>query len=337
MGTRRNLRLLGKLLAVLVGFAPTVFGQSAQSSVAATETAPESSVTDSGPYKIGTAELDELELEPTIRQRLLRSWQYAYQLQEQPAVLVASSGGTTETIPNPNKWLQEHEIVLQLSEWFPRSTNLPALIQAAYDERDPSHTHSVELGRDLCGRHTAVLECLASQGSWWGRMFSGATLNFSVSQRDEVQQGVLVPTLTASESWTWGGEVDFNPSSLFLTSTNWTKALAVLAVDPGEKQTKRQMSVQKDPKASTKPSPYDSDLCIQKNLAHPTSPQPDLDKDFASCVKKFTQARLDSSLSHSGWADFAAVAIPTFQLKVFRSYLINTFKRLRDCELWETE
>src|SRR5260221_3718863 len=51
-------------------------------------------------------------LEPTAGERFARSLQYQYQLQEQPAVLVASVGGSTQVIPNPNKWLQQHSIIL---------------------------------------------------------------------------------------------------------------------------------------------------------------------------------------------------------------------------------
>jgi len=257
---------------------------------------------------IDTDCLRSLGLEPSITSRLLRSWQYQYQLQEQPAVLVATTGSTTETIPNPNKWLQEHSVILQLSEWFPRSTNLPALIQAAYDVKVPNHDSAMQLGPDICGRHYTALECLASEGSWWGRMFSGAKVTFSVAQRDEVQQGILVPTLTASDAWTWGGEVDFDPTSLFLTSNNWKTAVSVLG-DSTNSKTNRRMITVASPKDH--PAPETKPACIYEKTS----------ATMAACINEFTRPNLTSRTSSNApykarWGDFAAVMIPTFQLKV---------------------
>jgi hypothetical protein len=255
---------------------------------------------------IDTDCLTALHLEPSIRSRILRSWQYQYQLQEQPAILVATTGSTTETIPNPNKWLQEHSIILQLSEWFPRSTNLPALIQAAYDDNAPDHDRSMQLGPDICGRHSTALECLASEGSWWGRMFSGAKVTFSVAQRDEVQQGILVPTLTASDAWTWGGEVDFDPTTLFLTSNNWKTAISALR-DSTNPKTKQQMITV----AKTAWTKETRPACIYEKST----------TTMADCISEFTRPNLTSRTSSNApykarWGDFAAVVIPTFQLKV---------------------
>jgi hypothetical protein len=136
----------------------------------------------------------------------------------------------------PQKWLQQHSIVVQFSELFPRATNLPALVQAAYDAkfREKPVPPTVILDHALCSTHRNVtaLQCLASGGSFWGRLFSGASLTFSVSQRDQVQQGVLLPELPASQGWGWNGQVDFNPASLFVTSANWKSAVAVLGKGP---------------------------------------------------------------------------------------------------------
>jgi hypothetical protein len=249
---------------------------------------------------------DELKnLEPSVTERLLRSWQYQFQLLEQPAVLVATSDGTTATIPNPNKWLQQHSITLTLAEWFPRSTNLPFLVQTVYDYHDPDHKGlaPVFLDKNLCGNHATTLSCLASGGSWWGRLFSGATLTFSVSQRDEVEQGVVIPTLSASEGWAWNGELDFNPASLFITSANWKNAVSVLA----EGQDKsRNIKLLKNEQADTS--------CIY------TKESKESKLGLAGCVTKFTKPSLTSSLGNTGWADFAAVAIPTFQLKALSQF-----------------
>jgi hypothetical protein len=306
-----HILLLASLL--LPTFARTALAQSAQNG--SLDTSASSSTTSAGPEPdpaIDTAKLFQLRLEPSFTDRILRSWQYQYQLQEQPAVLVATANGTTQTIPNPNRWLQQHSIILDLSEWFPRSTNLPMLIQTAYDIYDPGRTRAIELKNDICGKKLRTpLECLASGGSWWGRMFSGAKLTFSVAQRDEVQQGILVPTLTASDGWTWGGQVDFNPASLFITTADWKNAISVLALEAGKPRGRR-IVVNGNDGSGVKP-------CIQ-SVAPGLLSDADLDFQLASCIRKFTTPSLTSALNHARWADFAAVAIPTFQLKVLSQF-----------------
>jgi hypothetical protein len=112
------------------------------------------------------------DLEPSFPERIARSWQYQYQILEQPAFIVATSGMMTDTIPNPNKWLQQHSIMVQLSEIFPRTTNLPGLVQAAYDLKDRDGT-PVTLGKGICPAGKEVLECLAGGGNFFERLFSG--------------------------------------------------------------------------------------------------------------------------------------------------------------------
>jgi hypothetical protein len=319
---------LGFCAALLFMFmlVPNVFAQSQQAATSEKLDSPNpcyepaDKPTDN-PCEFGTKELEELE--PSVPQRLLRSWQYQFQLLEQPAVLVATSNGMTSTIPNPNKWLQQHSIVLQLSEWFPRSTNLPMLVQTAYDSRKPFK--ALELTSELCGNHKTALECLASGGSWWGRLFSGATLTFSVAQRDEVQQGVVIPTLSAAEGWSWNGTLDFNPASLFITSTNWKNAASVLAQASDKSQRhivlakkEKDTSNEKTSKALT---PKDPDyFCIVPTSEVFSNTKTLSSAKMASCVKNLTKPSLTSSLNHTHWADFAAVAIPTFQLRALSQF-----------------
>ena len=308
MLTVRTSTALGFLSIFLLGPAPTVLAQSEQDSVSESFPAPHATDSNEDSHKIGNAELKQLGLEPSFSERLLRSWQYQFQLQEQPAVIVATSGGTTQPITNPSRWLLEHSIALQLSEWFPRSNNLPSLIQTAYDSYDPDHQKSVVLREDICGKNPrTALQCLASGGSWWGRLFSGASLTFSVSQRDEVQQGVLTSTLSAGQGWAWGGQLDFDPASLFLSSANWKSAASVLIPDPSKGGRKIYVG--------SAGSGAADDSCI-------VAPVPELKKDseVAACVKQFTKPTFTSSLNHPVWADFAAVAIPKFQLKVLSQF-----------------
>lgn len=206
------------------------------------------SLPQSVPAPIDFANTDLRDVQLTRTDRLLRIWQYQYQLLEQPAFLSATIGGTTQTIPNPNYWLQQHSLVFNFSELFPATTNLPQIVQAAYDNDPRVYTTPRPLIRlnKLCPR-LDVMECLAGGGDGWGsfarRVLSGASLTFSVAQRDAVQQGVLL-NLSASQGWSWNGQVDFNPASLFVTSANWKNAASLFG--KGQDGNNRNIEVNKN-------------------------------------------------------------------------------------------
>lgn len=248
---------------------------------------------------ITTQDLDNLE--PSVTERIARSWQYQYQLLEQPAFIVATSGSMTATIPNPNKWLQQHSVVVQLSELFPRTTNLPGLVQAAYDLKDRDSSIPVTFGKGVCPPGRTVLECLAGGGNFFERLFSGASVTFSVAQRDQVQQGVLTQDLPVSQSWAWNYEIDFNPASLFTTSTSWKAAAAVLGKDPGGQMRNFGMDDTR------------MHQCLVKVLSEMQTSQ-------AQCLKEFARPRLDSSKYPSWLSNVAAVSIPTLQFKALSQF-----------------
>jgi hypothetical protein len=237
-------------------------------------------------------------LEPSLfPDRILRAWQYQFQVLEQPAFIVATTGTTTTTIPNPQKWLQQHSIVVQLSEIFPRVTNYPALVKAAYAARygkEPSD--GTLLDDTLCKKHTQ-LQCLASGGNIWGRLFSGAQVTFSVAQRDQVQQGVLLTNLPVSQGWQWNGQIDFNPASLFISSTSWKSAVPVLG----------------------KGGSAADDPCFFQN-PKPQNPEAQYPKALIDCEAKYARPMLNSWTQNRGLTNLAAVAIPTFQLKVLSQF-----------------
>ena len=255
-------------------------------------------------FTIGIANLKYLE--PSLTERLLRVWQYQYQLLEQPAYIVATSGNTTATIPNPNTWLQQHSLVLQLSELFPRSTNLPALVQAAYDTkyRDAPPLNPITLGADLCPKDKPRVVCLAGGGSFIERFFSAGKVMFGAAQRDEVQQGFLLPNLPISQSWGWNGEVDFDPTGLFTTSANWKSAVAVFGKGPDDKPRRfapDDVSASKD--------------CLFAQLNETTSLEA-----LHGCEKLLTRQRLEASFGSSRGSEAAAILIPTLQFKVLSQF-----------------
>jgi hypothetical protein len=293
------------MMVVLV-FGTATLAQSVRTIDSETSSAPDEGKPGSQTILLGNSDLRDVELKRT--ERLLRLWQYQFQLLEQPAFLVASTGGTTQTIPNPNYWLQQHSIILTFSELFPRTTNLPQLVQAAYDNYsfDPTKPRpTVRLNPELC-RSGNTLACLAGGGSGWSsfsrRLLSGASVTFSVAQRDEVQQGVVVSNLTASQGWGWNGQVDFNPASLLITSANWKNAFSVLGKGPDE--VKRTIAVDTD-SAEYK-------CFVQKQIEQ--------EWNLAACETAFSRPRLSPSNQQGTWVRVAAAVIPTFQLKVLSQF-----------------
>ncbi|HKD78438.1 MAG TPA: hypothetical protein VKH81_02025 [Candidatus Angelobacter sp.] len=241
------------------------------------------------PPTIGAKDLKYLE--PSVPDRILRAWQYQLQLLEQPAFIVATTGTTTTTISNPQKWLPQHAVIFQFSELFPRVTNFPAMVQAAYSVTHPGTLPSAGmLDPSLCRNHD-TLECLASGGNVWGRLLSGAKLTFSVAQRDQVQQGVLLTNLSTSQGWGWNGQVDFDPSSLFITSANWKSAVSVLS----------------------KGGTATDGLCFFQNQ------KPSSDA-LRECENQFARPMLTSWTQKHGLTKLAAFAIPTFQLKYLSQF-----------------
>jgi hypothetical protein len=168
-------------------------------------------------------------LEPPFLERVARSWSYEYQLLEQPAFLVASSGANAQVVENPQRWLQQHSVTLQLSEFFPKATSFTKLVQNAYDDlSEEVRAKPVRLGNDICRPGLTALECIAAGGNFWERLLSQASIKFSVSQRDQIQQGIILTNLTPSQGWAWGGEVNFKPDTLFVAASNWIDAKTAL-------------------------------------------------------------------------------------------------------------
>jgi hypothetical protein len=153
-------------------------------------------------------ELKALGIEPSRPQRWLRQWQYQYQLLEQPEYITVTSGGLTTTVLNPNKWLQQHSISLNFAELVPRATNLPEMVEAAYNETSADNK-PFRLDSSIC-KDPRHLDCLADGGGFLQRLISSTTMTLSVAQRDQVQQGVIAPTLSPSQAWAWTGQADWN-------------------------------------------------------------------------------------------------------------------------------
>lgn len=294
MPTVRNILNLSFSILMLVSV-PTASAQVADTSVSD----PSATFSANAPTAGSTHEINNEDLkifQLSRKEKVLRSWQYQFQLQEQPAFIVASSGGSTSTIPNPNKWLQEHSITLTLSELFPKVTNLADLVGAAYDRYhyEYPNTGKMTLGPDIC-KSADKLKCLVSGGNFFERLFSGASVTFSESQRDKFQQGMIVP-LPTSQSWAFGYVINFNPASLFVTSANWTKlnkALSKKAIELGDETS--------------------GENCLVADKNRRTV--------IDECERLFAKPRLYASDRQKDfWTSVAAVMIPSFKMQALSQF-----------------
>lgn len=296
MARTRNILTINFLMWLLMSV-PTASAQVAGTSASN----PQATLSASNPTAESVDEINNDDLknfQPSVKEKVLRSWQYQFQLQEQPAFIVANSGGATSTLPNPNKWLQEHSITLTLSELFPKVTDLPDLVGAAYDMHHYNNPTDaiVRLNTDIC-QSKDKLKCLVrggdfSAGNFFERLFSGASVTFSESQRDRFEQGMIV-SLSTSQSWAFGYVINFNPASLFVTSANWAKVSTVLS--------KRHID-------------FGGVTGEEKNCIVTDSPVKDRTA-IGECEELFARPRLYGSNQQSFWTSVAAVMIPSFKMQ----------------------
>lgn len=275
----------------------------------ATPTGPLQTINDGqqkpAPGSIAAKDLRELGLEPTWADRLRRVWQYQYQLLEQPEYVTATSDGLTTTILNPNKWLQQHSILMNFAELVPRATSFPSMVEAAYSAQF-ANKETVTLDRSIC-KSGRPLDCLAGGGSFLGRAVSATTLSFSVAQRDEVQQGVLVPALSPTQGWAWSGQVDFNPVSLLINGTSWKNAADTLKTISGGKIGPAMVS-----------GNVDGYPCFLRSRTGDGGAQ---ERQFlAVCEKEFAAGKMNPSTLHPGWNKLAIALIPTFEFKAISQF-----------------
>lgn len=255
---------------------------------------------------------DVRSLEPSGAQRFWRAWQYQYQFNEQPLFVVATVNGSAQIVQNPEKYLQQHTITFQFSELFPNPANLASIVGAVYSSSaDPNKAHETLVMKDgLCGKGS-VLQCLASGGRGTGnfmeRFLSAVTVNFSMGERDEIQQGVLVPNFPLAQHYGPAGEVDFDPNTfLFVTGANWKSAVSALK------------GVNND--SGNLFSDGSEKTCFVKNPTTASASKQDEDAAWKSCASEFGTPRFGASRRAGKIAYFGALAIPKFQFKAVSQF-----------------
>jgi hypothetical protein len=242
---------------------------------------------------------DELKpLEPTPGGKFWRGFQYTYQLSEQPAFVAVSSAGTTQIIPNPEKYLNQHTLSYQFSELFPKVSNLAAMVAAVYAAQPGTgkSDKTLRLDSKLCGNRYQI-ECLVSGGNFWQRLLSSASVSYSESERDEVQQWVLLTSFPTSQHYGPAGEVDFDPASLFITGANWQNAVAAL----------KDINVDE---ARFFGGDYAG--CFDKGATTSTA--------YKTCLTQFARPRFAAGMGQGTGTKIAAVLIPKFQFKAISQF-----------------
>jgi hypothetical protein len=172
-------------------------------------------------------------LQPTGWGRFGRGFQYTYGRLEQPRSVLVGSGSTTQIIQAPEHYLNQHSLTFDFSEVFTSPADFASMVKTVYADKleaDPRVAKkSVEL--DLCGQQEFIV-CLAAGPSAWKRALSGFKITASLSERQGVQQGVIVPEGSFSQHYPFGGEIDFDPAQMFITGTNWKAAIDAVAKNP---------------------------------------------------------------------------------------------------------
>lgn len=248
--------------------------------------------------------------EPSRGQRFLRAWQYQFEFDEQPLFVVATSNGSTQIVQNPEKYLKQDTIGFQFSELFPNTANLASIVGAIYSSSvvPNKEQKQILLETSLCG-NAQLIRCLASGGSGFSnfmeRFLSATTVNFSLAERNEIQQGIVVQNLPASLHYGPAGEVDFDPASFFINGSSWKSAVGAL----------------KGMNVSVASPPSFENNCFVKNGGTPTQDNPaQEDETRRRCATEFGAPRFAPSIGHGKWTYFGALLIPKFQFKAVSQF-----------------
>ena len=222
-------------------------------------------------------------------ERIARAFQYQLGLQEQSGTATVQAGSTVQFIPNPERYLVKHSLTFAFSELFLTPTDFGNALKSFYDNRPPQAGKFLAL-EDLCGKRKSwALDCLATSGAWWHRALSGVTVTFSISERTRAMSGVILPDRPFPQGYDKTGEIDFNPSQIFIVGSNWKSAAESLVhIKPGKsgKDLAESMCVP-DPK-------------------HPDS-EKHSDEALARCLVR------EYGGSKRGGVGFLAAALPTFK------------------------
>jgi hypothetical protein len=145
---------------------------------------------------------------------------------------VSSVTNYSELVPTPDDVQKQAQLLNDAGIWAETSNGLchhqaELLIKA--ESTQPSEPASGPVStKDATFRKTAgaMEHCLLRTGfrNELLRNLSGAKGTFSYSQNPQVQQNLLVPSAISNNNRIFSGQVDFDPSKLFLTGSDWLSA-----------------------------------------------------------------------------------------------------------------
>jgi hypothetical protein len=165
---------------------------------------------------------------PEYKARVARAFQYQLGLQEQPGTATIQNGSTVQFIPNPERYLIRHSLTFQFSELFLTPSDFGGALRDFYVHNSSVADKRLNLS-SLCGKRKQwALECVATSGAWWQRALSGLTMTFSLSERTRVVSGIVVPDRPFPQDYDKAGQIDFDPSQIFITGADWKNAATSL-------------------------------------------------------------------------------------------------------------
>jgi hypothetical protein len=226
--------------------------------------------------------------------RFARAFQYQLGLQEQPGTATIQNGSTVQFIPNPEHYLVKHSLTFQFSELFLTSSDFASALKEFFDSL-PKNT-SLSLA-NLCKGKKSALNCVASSGPWWQRAISGVKVQFSLSERTRVASGIIVPAGPFPSDYDKAGQIDFDPTQIFILGSNWKNAAEGLAGVQLENN-KRGDTILPD--------------CF---LQHDQEKDYSLKHNVADCVKQYGGSKYGGSQGDpkERFIGVLSVAVPTFK------------------------
>jgi hypothetical protein len=257
---------------------------------------------DNDPYDV-TAEKLRAALELSEGARIARAFQYQLGFAEQFGTISGASGTFLKA---PEHYLIQHSLKFQFSELFLSQSDFAKILKTYHDEveasRNPAPTSASQALSlvHLCGK-TSPLQCLTDSGSWWKRALAGFTGTFSLSERQRVVGGIIVPEGTFPANYDKTGQITFDPSQIFINGSNWSAALSVLSG-----MSTKGKSFYKNEKQTL----YDQCFRYNGTEVRPlsTEARASLSDRVPECVAAFGGSK-------GGRVGFLAVALPTFTFK----------------------
>jgi hypothetical protein len=279
-------------------------------------TPPKPQCPDNKPLEITHQKLQCVGLELSHRARIARAFQYQLSLAEQFGTISGTNGTFLQA---PEHYLVQHSLTFQFSELFLPPSDFAKILKAYYgglitpgDSPAPSKSQPVSLDH-MCPK-SSPLQCIADSGGWWKRALSGVTGTFSLSERQRVVGGIVVPEGPFPADYDRTGQITFDPAKLFITGSNWSDALSVLAEmrvgDPtANKHELKYWVADKNKNGLTlfdRCFGYSGDVVLGEAASN-VKPL-FASKDTHDCISAFGGSK-------GGWVGFLAAAVPKFTFK----------------------